>query len=182
MSARPHWPNCGVPVALTGLSCAPHHVAIWPICARMRAVLKSTQTAQSHPNPIQRGPIAPPRVHMPVWLPMHWPRCRYRASYHAHRTMWPCARICGRYSNRPKRHKATQIPSGGAQSHRLVCICPYGCPCIGPVAGIPGYIIRTAPCVAIWPMCAYAGGNRTASCACGLAVGLLWPFWLKAVI
>ena len=61
------------------------HRTMWPygpydvrVCGQ-RAVLKSTQTAQSHPNPIQRGPIAPPRVHMPVWLPMHWPRRRYRA-------------------------------------------------------------------------------------------------------
>ena len=37
------------PVAGTGLSCAPHHVAMtWPMCAYARAVLKSTQTAQSH--------------------------------------------------------------------------------------------------------------------------------------
>ena len=68
-------------------------------CAYAGAVLKSTQTAQSHPNPIRRGPIAPPRVHMPVWLPMHWPRRRYRA------------------------------------------------------------IMRTAPCVAIWPMCVYVGAS-----------------------
>ena len=41
------------------------------------------------------------------------------------------ARICKRHANQAGRGKRAQIPSGGAKSRRLMCMCPYSCPWIG---------------------------------------------------
>ena len=42
-------------------------------CAHMQAACKSSRPGQTYRNPIGRGQITSPHVHVPLFLPMDWP-------------------------------------------------------------------------------------------------------------
>ena len=97
------------------------HIMHARVCKR--GIRRPSRPGQSYQTPIGRGPIASPRMHVPLFLPMHWLHldpvgrlASMAATWHMH------ARICMRYVDQAGRGKATKLPSGGAQSHRLACI------------------------------------------------------------